>query len=256
MNNQIKIELNRLEQQYDIKILYAVESGSRAWGFASLDSDWDIRFIYLHTLEWYLSIDEKPDTIEMILPNNLDFSGWDLRKTLKLFRKSNPPLLEWLQSPIVYHQQYNTIGKLRELAAEYFDPKSCMYHYFNMGVGNFREYLQKDIVRLKKYFYVLRPILACQWIEQTGTMPPMEFKKLVDTQISDKRLKIKIEQLLMRKTNGEELSEGPKIQIINEFLSERIDYFKQYLQLFQSLKPVSTYKLDELFRSSLWEVYK
>ncbi len=94
--------LAQAEQRYDVKVLLAVESGSRAWGFASPDSDWDVRFIYVHRPEWYLGIDEKRDVIEEMLPLDIDLAGWDLRKALRLFRKSNPPLLEWLRSPLNY----------------------------------------------------------------------------------------------------------------------------------------------------------
>lgn len=115
LTEQIEIDLKRLEKEKDIKILYAVESGSRAWGFASTDSDWDVRFIYVHRPEWYLSIEDKRDNMEVMLPNDLDFAGWELRKTLKLFRKSNPPLLEWLRSPLIYLEQFSTANQMREL---------------------------------------------------------------------------------------------------------------------------------------------
>ncbi len=256
MKKQIEIELNRIQEQHNIKILYAVESGSRAWGFASIDSDWDVRFIYIHRPEWYLSIDEKRDNMEEILPNAIDLAGWELRKTLKLFRKSNPPLFEWLRSPLIYLEQFSTIDKLRELTKDYFNPKSCVYHYLHMAEGNYRDYLQTDIVRVKKYFYVLRPILACKWIEQTNTMAPMEFHDLVETQISDKKLRTEIKNLLTRKQNGEELDKEPEIQIINDFLEKEIAYFKnQVKQYDQELKP-GTDRLDDLFRSTLDEIWK
>jgi predicted nucleotidyltransferase len=256
MKDQIEIELKRLEQQHDIKILYAVESGSRAWGFASTDSDWDVRFVYLHNRDWYLSIDDKSDSLEEILPNNIDLSGWELRKTLKLFRKSNPPLLEWLRSPIIYLEQFSTADNLRQLTGEFFNPKSCLHHYLHMAEGNFKEYLQKDEVRVKKYFYVLRPILACQWIEQTDTMAPMEFQLLVDTLVADKQLKNEIEKLLTRKINGEELNEEPRIQILNDFLDEKITYFNNLLKNFDTTKQPDTTKLNDLFRMTLQEVYE
>jgi len=118
MEKQIRKELIKIEEKKNIRILYAVESGSRAWGFASTDSDWDVRFLYIHDQDWYLSIDDKEDNYEKILPNNIDLSGWELRKTLKLFRKSNPPLLEWLRSPIIYLEKYSTANQLRELSKE------------------------------------------------------------------------------------------------------------------------------------------
>src|SRR5688572_19661555 len=124
MKKEIEKELFALEEKYQIKILFAVESGSRAWGFESVDSDWDVRFIYVHKLDWYLKIDDQSDNIEQILPNDLDLAGWELKKALKLFRKSNPPMLEWLRSPIVYLEQFSTADKLRKLSKEFFNPKS------------------------------------------------------------------------------------------------------------------------------------
>ena len=161
MIEEIKKELKNLEDDKKIKVLYAVESGSRAWGFASKDSDWDVRFIYIHHYDWYLSVEEKKDNIEIILPNDIDLGGWELRKALLLFRKSNPPLLEWLKSPIKYNENYSIANELRKATEIYFNPKSCLYHYFHMAQGNYDAYFKENIVRLKKYFYVLRPIFAC-----------------------------------------------------------------------------------------------
>ena len=170
MREEILKELHLIEQERKIKILYAVESGSRAWGFASSNSDWDVRFIYVHEYDWYLSIEEKKDDIEIILPNDIDLAGWELRKALLLFRKSNPPLLEWLRSPIIYKEEYSTTKLLKEASKIYFNPKSCLYHYLHMANGNYEAYFKENIVRIKKYFYVLRPILACCWIEKNMEM--------------------------------------------------------------------------------------
>lgn len=251
MTDLIQTELKNLERQHNIKILYAVESGSRAWGFASTDSDWDVRFIYIHREDWYLSIDDKKDSVEIMLPNDLDLAGWEMRKALKLFRKSNPPLLEWLNSPIVYHEEKAVVEQFRGLMEEYFNPKSCLHHYLHMAEGNFREYLQRELVRTKKYFYVLRPVLACQWIERADTMAPTEFQKLFETQIEDGELKTEIEKLLARKRSGDELGEEPKIQVLNDFLEERIQYYANYVKQFELKKQPDTKKLNEFFRATL-----
>jgi predicted nucleotidyltransferase len=256
MTDQIREELLRLEQQHDIKILYAVESGSRAWGFASTDSDWDVRFIYIHKLNWYLNIDDKKDNLEEILPNDIDLAGWELKKALRLFRKSNPPMLEWLRSPIIYLQQYSTAEKLRGMTEEFFSPKSCLHHYLHMAEGNFKIYLQKENVRVKKYFYVLRPILACEWIKQTNTMAPMEFQVLLNTQVTDKSIKAELEKILERKIAGEELNEEPRIQILNDYLEEKIKFFNDYvLTLDQNIQP-DTARLNELFIQTINEVWE
>jgi predicted nucleotidyltransferase len=255
MIEEIKRELLRLEAENSIKILYAVESGSRAWGFASTDSDWDVRFIYIHKLEWYLQIEDKKDSLDKILPNDIDLAGWEIRKALKLFRKSNPPMMEWLRSPIVYSENLSTAERLRNLSNVYFSPKSCLHHYFHMAEGNYREYLQSDLVRVKKYFYVLRPILACDWIKQTNNMPPMEFEKLLETQLPNEEVKYKILELLQRKKSGQELSVEPKIKILNEFLDEKINFYKEYLKETDTTEAPNTSLLNELFMSTLNEAW-
>jgi uncharacterized protein len=255
MIDEIKSELLKLELQHDIKILYAVESGSRAWGFASTDSDWDVRYIYIHRLDWYLKIDDWKDSQEEILPNDIDLSGWELKKALRLFRKSNPPMLEWLRSPIIYLQQFSTADKLRDLTNEFFNPKSCLHHYLHMAEGNYREYLQKENVRVKKYFYVLRPILACDWIKQTNTMAPMEFHKLLESQVIDKNVKAKIQNLLTRKIAGEELNEEPKIQVLNDFLEQKIEFYNDYVKSLGQSEKADTTRLDELFKETVYEAW-
>ncbi|MCW8803863.1 MAG: nucleotidyltransferase domain-containing protein [Ignavibacteriaceae bacterium] len=255
MIKEIKKELFRLEKQNDIKILFAVESGSRAWGFASTDSDWGVRYIYIHRLEWYLQIDNKKDSQEEILPNDIDLAGWELKKALKLFRKSNPPMLEWLRSPIIYLEQFSLANRLRGLTEKYFNPKSCIHHYLHMAEGNYREYVQRDTVRTKKYFYILRPILACDWIQQTKTMAPMEFQKLVDSQVADKDVKIEIQNLLKRKIAGEELNEEPKIQAFNDFLEGKIDYYTNYVKSISKSSHPETKLLNDLFLHTINEVW-
>ena len=257
MFEEIKKELARLEERHDVKILYAVESGSRAWGFASTDSDWDVRYLYIHRLDWYLRIDEnKKDTREEMLPNDLDLSGWELKKALRLFRKSNPPMLEWLRSPILYKEEYGTAESLRELSKKYFNPKSCMYHYLSMAKGNFKEFLQRDIVKTKKYFYVLRPILACDWIKNTNTFPPIEFQELVDSQVKDESIKREIEELLKRKIVGDELKKEPQNEILNKFLEEKIDFYTKFANEVESNEKPPTVLLDELFKKTIFEVWE
>lgn len=251
MKEKIQEQLQNLEKQQDIKILYAVESGSRAWGFASTNSDWDVRFIYIHRRDWYLSIDSKRDNIEMMLPDDLDLSGWEMRKALKLFRKSNPPLLEWLNSPIVYREDEATMRQFRALAAQVFNPKSCLYHYLSMAKSTFKEYLERDTVRLKKYFYVLRPVLACSWIEKMGSMAPTEFQKLYDSQVANPEIRSIVDKLLVEKMSGEELGQAAKIEKLNQFLEEKIEYFTVFLQNFEVPKRNDTEVLDEFFRSTL-----
>lgn len=171
MKQRIEDELTKIEVENGVRILYACESGSHAWGFPSIDNDYDVRFIYVHPTEWYLSIIDKRDVIEKA-DGLLDLSGWELRKALRLFRKSNPALLEWLQSPVTYREATTIPAIMKEMMGSTFSSRSSLYHYLNMAKGNLREYLQGEFVNSKKYFYVLRPILACMWIEEYRTIPP------------------------------------------------------------------------------------
>lgn len=254
IKQEIELRLRQVEQEEKVCIFYACESGSRAWGFPSADSDYDVRFLYIHPPKWYLSIDDKRDVIECKISDLIDISGWDIRKALKLLRKSNPPLLEWLNSPIVYQQRRDIVEKIRLLMPEYYSPKSCLYHYLHMAEGNFREYLKGEIVWVKKYFYVLRPILACKWIEAGYGVVPMEFEILINRLIEDNELKDAINELLRRKREGQELDREPRIPVINEFIEMELERLGN-MSFDGNNGNTDTERLDEVFRWVLGEVW-
>jgi len=256
IHSSIREQLREVERTEQVRIVYACESGSRAWGFPSQDSDYDVRFLYVRPVDWYLSIFDKRDVIERPISDRLDLSGWDLRKALNLFRKSNPPLLEWLQSPIVYLEAWSTAEQTRRMSPLAFSPRACLYHYLNMAKGNYREYLQGERVRIKKYFYVLRPVLACEWIERTNGMPPMAFDELLGRLVPEgSDLREAVEALLARKRAGEELDLEPRIGPINDYLEERIAYFERTAPRMPTGDGQRDERLDELFRRALTEVW-
>ena len=255
MTETIQNKLKEIQAQKNVVILYACESGSRAWGFPSKNSDYDVRFFYVHPRDWYLSVDleTKRDVIEQPINDQLDISGWDLRKTLKLFHKSNPPLLEWLGSPTVYLEPYSTAEKMRELAKTFYSAKACMYHYRNMAEKSYRRYLGGDTVWVKKYFYVLRPVLAINWLERDLGVVPTEFAKLVHAVLDEDQLIEAVEALLAQKKLGAELDKGPRVPIISDYLDSELERlsgekFEAYAQ-----KPDSE-GLNTLFRETLSEV--
>jgi len=221
---EIQEKLLEIQEQENVRIFYACESGSRAWGFPSVNSDYDVRFLYARPRDWYLSVDveDRRDVIELPIEGDLDITGWDVRKALKLLRKSNPPLLEWLTSPIVYMEDREASDKIRSLVPKCYSPTAYLYHYLQMARGNFREYLKRDLVPVKKYFYVLRPLLAIKWIEEKSDVMPMEFGKLLTHGISPSDLRKEIETLIERKKNGQELDHEPKIAIINDFIEREL----------------------------------
>jgi len=224
MENKIKENLAALEAKEDIKILYACESGSRAWGFPSKDSDYDVRFIYIRDRDWYLSVDYalRRDVVEQPIDDLLDVNGWDLKKSLLLLKKSNPALIEWIDSPIVY----SSVGSFREdyknLVADYYSPKACFHHYENMATTNYRGYLKEASVRIKKYFYVLRPLLAMRWIAEDRGVVPMEFSALLEAGLKDQVVKDEISDLLKKKKAGFEAEYAPSIPVLNAFIESEL----------------------------------
>ena len=228
IDNEIEKEIiRRLESaqiEHDVRILFACESGSRAWGFASPDSDYDVRFVYAHKMDWYLSFDveSRRDVIEYPIEDEIDCSGWDIRKALYLFTRTNGALLEWLSSPIVYMETGPFRTRLSDLAPRSANLVALCYHYSHMARGNAREYLFKDSVRLKKYFYVLRPLLAIRYIEAFSLPPPIEFRILVD-RVAPPSIVPGIERLLEIKQNLPESGLGDPIPEINDFIEAEIE---------------------------------
>ena len=249
MKEKIQEQLRRIEEAENIKILLAVESGSRAWGFASPDSDYDVRFIYIRRLEDYLRLDAIRDVIELPINDVLDINGWDLQKTLRLLHKSNPTLFEWFSSPIVY-QKTEFADKFRDLMMHYFSSKKTLYHYVSMAEGNYREYLKGDLVRAKKYFYVLRPVLACQWILDWGTPPPMMFSELLKAELPVELIDV-VNQLLELKMNSPEVKLIKRISEINEYLDESIPSIKRAVRLLEDSLTPDWNELNQLFLQEL-----
>lgn len=255
MKKIILEKLSKIEQLHHVKVLFAVESGSRAWGFPSQDSDYDVRFLYIRHPEWYLSIDDKRDVIEVPINDMLDINGWDIRKALKLFRKSNPPLLEWLVSDITYFEAYGFKEEMLRLREQVFSPRASLHHYLSMAKGNFREYLQGDQVKIKKYFYVLRPILACKWIEKYNTNPPILFQELVSDIVTDSQLEREINDLLKKKIAGVELNLEKRVDVINDYIEKEIEHLTEFANSHKSELKDSTEVLDQTYRKYLKMVW-
>ncbi len=228
MEELIKLKLKEIEEKENIKILHCIESGSRAWGFASPDSDYDVRFIYVRPKEFYLRLDKTRDVIEWQLDDTLDINGWDISKALSLLYKSNPTLFEWNSSPIVY----KTTKEWEQIATiinKYFVAKSGLYHYLSTAKSNYREYLKGEIVRVKKYFYVLRPVLACKWILAEGTPPPMLFSNLMEKYL-DASIRTDVLKLLDLKINYPEIAEVKCFDKVNKYIDRNITTIEELIK--------------------------
>lgn len=196
--------LAALAREQGVRILFAAESGSRAWGFASTDSDYDGRFLYAQDWRWYFSVFPPRDVIEATLPGDLDLAGWELRKALGLFAKGNVPICEWLGSPIVYCEAPGFADELRALIPAVFNPAAAIFHYLGLARRTLEEHLQSPKVRIKKVFYLLRPLLAARWIAERRTMPPTPFAELVEAYAATPEESAWIESLLVRKAEAGE----------------------------------------------------
>lgn len=245
MQTIIQNKLRDIQQREQVRILFAVESGSRAWGFPSPDSDYDVRFVYIRPQEAYLQLNPPRDVIEWQLDETLDINGWDLAKALRLLRKSNPTLLEWCHSPIVYFS-HPLFEEFRQLAEKCFLSKPGLRHYLHMAQTNNREYLRAEEVPLKKYLYVLRPLLACRWILTRGTPPPMLFSELTAACL-DEAMKPTVEKLLEQKIRTPEVKTGPRIEALNHFIEAELPLLESRINALPSEDPCHWEILNALF---------
>jgi hypothetical protein len=255
MQEIIRSHLTEIEAEEMVRIVYACESGSRAWGFPSIDSDYDVRFLYVRPLAWYLSIDAKRAVIERPIRDSLDISGWDLKKALHLFRKSNAPLLEWLSSPIVYRDAYRVLARMRDLAPLCYSPTACLHYYLHMLRRHFQEYLLGEQVRGKKLFYVLRPLLAMDWIALGLGVVPMQFSVLLKRLVTDPELRQAIDRLVAAKRAGTESDRLPRLEPVTAFIERSLARWEAQ-PIPPHFRSVPGDELDALFRACLAEAWQ
>ena len=225
MDSIILNKLKDIEEKENVKIIMAVESGSRAWGFASPDSDYDVRFVYVRKLQDYLRLEKSKDIIEWQLDDVLDINGWDLKKALQLMYDSNPSIFEWCASPIVYKGS-KAFDELKEIRRAYYSRKKSLYHYWHMANNNYQAYLQGTEVKIKKYFYVIRPLLAAKWIIDTKTQPPMLFSELMAAELPVELMST-VKKLLEMKQNMPEMGLAPKIKVLDDFIDTELEAIKK-----------------------------
>ncbi len=235
IQREMRQRLKHIEEDRNVRIRYACESGSRAWGFASPDSDYDVRFLYTHPLEWYLGVTEKRDTID-IMDGDFDAVGWELRKSLRLLKKSNVPAIEHLFSPIRYKGDHEWVSELRGIAKECFSPVASMYHYLSMS-KKYEEKLSGSTIKLKSLFYALRTALAGTWILEYKTIPPVVFSKMLSLVSSDMEEEIN-HLMIIKSKNGESYFHSRNEKVVR-FVSEIIATNNKYAKTLPSGKPDS-----------------
>lgn len=229
MNVLVPQKLGALEREHGMKVLYAVESGSRAWGFDSPDSDFDVRFIYVRPMEFYLRLEETRDVIETPIDDTWDVSGWDLPKTLRLLHAANPTLYEWAASPLVYRSTDAWEHKIAPVLPAFFQPAKSIAHYFSMAKRTAKENLTGETIKAKKYFYILRPLLAAKWVAIYGCPPPMLFEELAADQLRAD-LKPLVCELVRKKRETPELGRISRIAALDEYIASLLDELQDLLR--------------------------
>jgi uncharacterized protein len=209
----IERKLSLIESDYLVKVLYACETGSRAWGFPSPDSDYDVRFIYVHDRDWYLQLNSVKDTIE-VMDGDLDVSGWDLRKCLHLLKKSNAPLIERFQSPVLYYDEKKFRECFMGLIRSYYSPIAVFYHHYSLAKKFYEDFKGRETVKLKSYFYLLRSLLSCNWIINDNSVLPMEIGSLMKYS-DDKTTSMVLELIGLKSTVGEKYLHPVSPEMIN-----------------------------------------
>lgn len=202
MQQTIINKLAEIELEHKIKILFACESGSRGWQFPSPDSDYDVRFIYVRPYQYYLSVLDRKYDLNFPINGELDIYGWDIRKVLQLIKKSNTTPFEWLQSPIVYRQEAGFSNDLWALCQSYFGQRSNIHHYLGIAQGAMDTFANDSEIKIKKLFYVLRPLLAAKWCLEKQSVAPMTIGPLM-TLLPD-HLKTQVADLIALKANAAE----------------------------------------------------
>ena len=254
MLNKIKETIAQLEQSKRIRILYACESGSRAWGIPSPDSDYDVRFIYVHQLDWYLSLSNRKDTITIKDDElDLDMTGWDLRKTLQLMKKSNAAPLEWINSPIVYHETSGFLRRFQNIATTCCSPNALNYHYLSMARKFYDKCNGEEPAKLKTWFYALRTALNTRWIVENESMPPTIFKETLS--LIDPNLKKEILALIALKgIKNESFVFEKEISLLN-LIKESIDLSEQHKTTLPGSK-VNMHAMDKFFQRMIMKPSK
>ena len=251
VRSEILARIQKAEREHGVRVLLAVESGSRAWGFESPNSDYDARFIYANRPDWYLSVDleDKRDVIEYPIVDDIDLNGWDVRKALRLFARSNPAFVEWIQSPIIYMERGSFAATVRHLLPSVYSCLSGVHHYRSMAKTNYRGYLKADLVPLKKYFYVLRPLLSVRWLERYKLPAPIEFDKLLHLIEGEPGLLTDIQRLLERKKAAPEMGLAAPVPSIHGFIEHELERL-EHVNV-QASSPAVMERLNEVLRTAV-----
>lgn len=248
IKEMIIYKLKETESHYGVKIPLAIESGSREWGFASPDSDYDCRFIYVHEKDWYLSVLEKKDIIDYAADPVFDVNGWDLKKVLQHIMKSNAVMFEWLSSNEIYTRDESIYCLLQELADEFFNPVAVSYHYLSIAKNKLAEILSEEDSKLKRYFYILRPIANLRYIYQYDKIPYMEYNRTLAEIETAPEILSAINELKKIKAVSDESYRVRKNEQLIAYFQKEIELFAERLKNMKYNKNRDYKRVDSVFK--------
>ena len=206
MKNIIFEKLQEIEETRQVKVLFACEAGSRAWGFHSVQSDYDVRFVYLQHRDHYVTLGNPNDSLNFGVNQQLDLNGWDVRKFLQLMAKSNATVMEWLRSPVGYVSEPAFVDEARQLMVRYFNPLATYYHYAGLA-RNHMEEVSQLIPTVKVYLHAARALIAAQWVVRNQSPPPTLFNDLLRFVGSDSTREVLDQLMLMKRSDNNLLTE-------------------------------------------------
>ncbi|MGN7437427.1 MAG: nucleotidyltransferase domain-containing protein [Alcanivorax sp.] len=254
IKEQILKTLDKIEEDHEVQILHAIESGSRAWGFHSPNSDYDVRFFYVHKRDWYLSIYPGRDVIEIPIDEVYDVSGWDLKKTLHLAMKSNAVVMEWLQSPITYRTNDDFTKSLGAFCNGCFNEKALIYHYVNLGLRqNEQTWRTSDTTQIKKYFYMIRPAMALRWMQKNpdNLLVPMNIQELMGGAEVPSEIHLIMNELIARKMQSEEKEMTQRVKELDDFIFNEYEEAEKRALSLPSAQSKDNSKADDVLRKWL-----
>lgn len=249
MDAIIRARLTEIEQREQIRIIWAVEAGSRAWGFSSPNSDYDVRFVYIRDKKEYLRLEEIRDSIDAQQDELLDIEGWDLRRVLRMVYRSAPEVYEWFASPTIYRSTPEA-AELQKILPEYFSIKKCAQNYIHLAGMDFRTYFRDDEVWLVKYFYLIRQMLQAKWMLEEKCIPPMLFEELVREKLEEE-WKDYILELLQQKKSTSELGKAQRNKRLIDYLEQSIGRMQREVRAMEGEERKSWERLNRYFYSVL-----
>ncbi|MCM3160125.1 nucleotidyltransferase domain-containing protein [Metabacillus litoralis] len=250
MNKKILETLKKIEKEQNITILYACESGSRAWNMNTSFSDFDVRFIYKREMNWYLQLIEGKNTFEYSTKDNEEYVGWDIKKALQLLLKSNPTLLEWIYSPIIYHNHPSFRKEIRKLSKLSFSPVSVLHHYLSMAKRNHHSLFETNKSKTKLYLNVIKPIACCMWIVNHHEFPEIGKEWIFEECSKDRSVRTEINRLIDCKKNDQHDFHS---EILDDYIHSSLESLDQVKKEFQTLKTILHDPFNEFFVTLIQE---